>query len=62
MKQERKLKNRQLRNIGIKVGISQRTTVKCSSLEGFKSPFLKRCCHWGIALSLTAVGVMRMTR
>jgi hypothetical protein len=23
---------------------------------------LERCCHWGIPLSLTAVGVVRMTR
>jgi hypothetical protein len=23
---------------------------------------LERCCHWGIPLSLTAVGIVRMTR
>jgi hypothetical protein len=23
---------------------------------------LERCCHWGVPLSLTAVGVVRMTR
>jgi hypothetical protein len=23
---------------------------------------LERCCHWGIPLSLTAVGIMRTTR
>jgi hypothetical protein len=23
---------------------------------------LERCCHWGIPLSLTAAGIVRMTR
>jgi hypothetical protein len=23
---------------------------------------LERCCHWGIPLSLTVVGIVRMTR
>jgi hypothetical protein len=41
--------------------LARRTTVKCS-LEDSKSLFLKRCCHWGIPLSLTAVGVVRKTR
>jgi hypothetical protein len=54
MIQGKKLKNRRARNIGIRMGISQEN--HCKML------FLKRCCHWGIPLSLTAMGAMRITR
>jgi hypothetical protein len=60
--QGRKLKNGRGRNIALRWVLARRTTVKCCSLEDSKSPFLKRCCHWGIPLSWTAVGVVRMTR
>jgi hypothetical protein len=62
MIQGRKLKNRRARTQALGWALARRTTVKGCSLEDFKSLFLKRCCHWGIPLNLTAVGVVRMTR
>jgi hypothetical protein len=67
----RKLKNRRARNIGIRMGIGQENHCQMLFPRGFQessishlhfSNFLERCHHWGIPLSLTAVGVMRMTR